>query len=111
LTKHLPRFGVDVTMVDTTDLEKVRAAIRPDTKVVFVETPGNPLVSICDIQAIADMAHAVGALMVVDSTWSGLVTQRPLELGSGRGYPQRYQIYQRTWRCPGRGRDRTEKNC
>jgi methionine-gamma-lyase len=82
LTKHLPRFGVDVTMVDTTDLEKVKAAIRPDTKVVFVETPGNPLVSICDIQAIADMAHAVDALMVVDSTWSGLVTQRPLELGA-----------------------------
>jgi cystathionine gamma-synthase/methionine-gamma-lyase len=79
---HLPRFGVQVSMVDTTDVEAVAEAIRPGTKVVFVETPGNPLVSISDIQAIAEMAHRAGATMVVDSTWSGLVTQRPLRLGA-----------------------------
>jgi cystathionine gamma-synthase/methionine-gamma-lyase len=79
---HFPRFGVDVRMVDTTDLAAVKNAIRPDTKVVFVETPGNPIVAISDIKAIADMAHAVGAVLVVDSTWSGLTTQKPLALGA-----------------------------
>ena len=79
---HLPRFGVDVSLVDTTDLEEVQEAIRPDTRVVYVETPGNPLASISDIRAISELAHAVGATLVVDSTWSGLVTQSPLALGA-----------------------------
>ena len=79
---HLPRFGVDVSLVDTTDLEEVKEAIRPDTKVVFIETPGNPLASISDIQSISEMAHEVGATLIVDSTWSGLVTQSPLALGA-----------------------------
>ena len=79
---HLPRFGVDVSLVDTTDLEEVEEAIRPDTKVVFIETPGNPLASISDIQRISQMAHQVGATLIVDSTWSGLVTQSPLALGA-----------------------------
>ena len=79
---HLPRFGVDVSLVDTTDPEQVRAAVRPDTKVVYVETPGNPVVSISDIEKISALAHAVGATMIVDSTWSGLVNQRPLSLGA-----------------------------
>ncbi len=79
---HLVRFGVEVSMVDSSDLAEVKAAIRPNTKVVLVETPGNPLVIISDIAAIAEMAHKVGALLVVDSTWSGLVTQKPLTLGA-----------------------------
>jgi len=79
---HFPRFGVDVSLVDTTNLDEVKAAIRPDTKVVYVETPGNPIVLISDIEEIAKMAHEVGAMMVVDSTWSGMVTQKPLELGA-----------------------------
>jgi cystathionine gamma-synthase/methionine-gamma-lyase len=79
---HLPRFGVDVSLVDTTDLKEVEEAIRPETKVVYVETPGNPLASISDIQRISGMAHEVGATLVVDSTWSGLVTQSPLALGA-----------------------------
>ncbi|MCP4757523.1 MAG: aminotransferase class I/II-fold pyridoxal phosphate-dependent enzyme [Proteobacteria bacterium] len=82
LTRHLPRFGVDVSLVDTTILDEVKEAIRPDTKVVYVETPGNPLASVSDIKEIAELAHQVGAQMVVDSTWSGIVTQRPLELGA-----------------------------
>jgi cystathionine gamma-synthase/methionine-gamma-lyase len=82
LSVHMPRFGVDVSLVDTTDLEAVEAAVRPETKAVFVETPGNPLVYVSDIARIAEVAHAVGATMVVDSTWSGLITQRPIELGA-----------------------------
>jgi len=79
---HLPRFGVDVSVVDTTDPKEVEDAIRPDTKAVYLETPGNPFVSISDIREISEMAHAVGATVIVDSTWSGLVSQRSLELGA-----------------------------
>ena len=79
---HLPRFGVDVSLVDTTDAAEVRAAVRPDTKVVYVETPGNPVVAVSDIEAISAAAHAAGAVMIVDSTWSGLVNQLPLSLGA-----------------------------
>jgi cystathionine gamma-synthase/methionine-gamma-lyase len=79
---HLPRFGIDVSVVDTTDPKEVEDAIRPDTKAVYIETPGNPLVSITDIQKISEMARGVGATLIVDSTWSGLLTQRPLELGA-----------------------------
>lgn len=79
---HLPRFGVEVSLVDTTDLREVSNAVRPDTKVVYVETPGNPIVSICDIEKISEVARAVGAMTIVDSTWSGLVNQRPLSLGA-----------------------------
>jgi methionine-gamma-lyase len=82
VSTHFPSFGVDATLVDTSDLAEVKAAIRPNTKVVFVETPGNPIVVISDLAAIARLAHAVGALLVVDSTWSGLVTQHPFELGA-----------------------------
>lgn len=79
---HLPRFGVDVSLVDTTDPQEVSLAIRKDTKVVYVETPGNPVVGISDIKKISEMAHAVGATMIVDSTWSGLINQQPLSLGA-----------------------------
>jgi cystathionine gamma-synthase/methionine-gamma-lyase len=79
---HLPRFGVDVSLVDTTDVKEVEEAIRPDTKAVYIETPGNPLASISDIRRISELAHAVGARLIVDSTWSGLITQSPLALGA-----------------------------
>ena len=79
---HLPRFGVDVSVADTVDPKEVEDAIRPDTKAVYLETPGNPFVSISDIRKISEMAHAVGATVIVDSTWSGLVSQHPLELGA-----------------------------
>jgi methionine-gamma-lyase len=79
---HMPRYGVEVSLVDTTDLGAVRRAVRKDTRLVLVETPGNPIVSISDIAGIAGIAHEAGALLVVDSTWSGLVTQKPLALGA-----------------------------
>jgi cystathionine gamma-synthase/methionine-gamma-lyase len=79
---HLPRFGVDVSVVDATDPKEVKQALRPDTKAVYLETPGNPFVSISDIRSISEMAHGVGARVLVDSTWSGLVGQNPLDLGA-----------------------------
>ena len=82
MSVHLPRFGVEVSLVDTTDPDAVRNAIRPDTRAVYVETPGNPIVSISDIEQIAQMAHSAGARMIVDSTWSGILTQKPIKIGA-----------------------------
>ncbi|MCG6911102.1 MAG: PLP-dependent aspartate aminotransferase family protein [Deltaproteobacteria bacterium] len=82
MSTHLPRFGVEATLVDTTDVEAVAAAIRPETKAVLVETPGNPLVFLSDIEKIAAKAHATGAVLIVDSTWSGLIGQSPLRCGA-----------------------------
>lgn len=82
LGTHLSRFGIDVSLVDTSDLDAVEKAIRPDTRMVYVETPGNPLVTISDISRISAMAKDAGAVFAVDSTWSGLVTQQPISLGA-----------------------------
>ncbi len=83
LLEHFPqRFGIQTTLVDTSDPELVEAAITPNTRLIHVETPGNPTTRISDIAAIARIAHAHGALLSVDSTWSGLTTQRPLDLGA-----------------------------
>jgi cystathionine beta-lyase/cystathionine gamma-synthase len=78
--EHLPRFGIEVSLVDTSDLDQVRAALRPDTRLVYVETPANPILRISDIAALADVAHRAGALLVVDSTFAGPTLQRPLAL-------------------------------
>ena len=61
LTNEAPLFGYRVDLVDTTDLDAVRAAVKPDTKLVWIETPANPLWSITDIAAVAEIAHAAGA--------------------------------------------------
>jgi cystathionine beta-lyase/cystathionine gamma-synthase len=82
LARHLPRFGVDVSLVDTAMPQEVAAAIKTNTKLVYIETPGNPLTFLADIRTLADLAHQAGALLVVDSTWSGLTTQSPFELGA-----------------------------
>lgn len=83
LLEHFPkRFGIETTLLDTSDVAAVRAAIRPNTKIIHVETPGNPTTRISDIAAIAEIAHAHGALLTVDSTWSGLTTQKPFALGA-----------------------------
>jgi cystathionine beta-lyase/cystathionine gamma-synthase len=79
---HLGRYGIDVTMLDTSDLEAVRRAIRPNTKLVYVETPANPILRLTDIAAVADIAHGAGAQLVVDSTFATPVLQRPLALGA-----------------------------
>lgn len=76
------KFGVETTIVDTTDLEAVKAAVRPNTKLIHIETPGNPTLTVSDIRAIADIAHANGALLSVDNTFASPYNQRPLELGA-----------------------------
>jgi cystathionine beta-lyase/cystathionine gamma-synthase len=79
---HLPRFGIEVSLVDTSDLDQVRAALRPNTRIVYAETPANPILRLADIGALAGIAHAAGALLAVDSTWAGPTLQRPLALGA-----------------------------
>ena len=76
------KFHVETTIVDTTDPEAVRKAIRPETKLIHIETPGNPTLMISDICAIADIAHENGALLSVDNTFASPFNQRPLELGA-----------------------------
>ena len=70
LEEVLPRFGVEVTFVDGTDLDAWKAAIRPDTAVVFLEAISNPTLEIIDLQAVAKLAHAVGALVVCDNAFA-----------------------------------------
>jgi len=82
LGMHLPRLGVQVSLVDTSDLGQVRGALQPNTRMIYVETPANPILRLADIRALAEIAHAAGALLVVDSTWAGPCLQRPLELGA-----------------------------
>jgi methionine-gamma-lyase len=79
---HLPRLGIQVTLVDTSDLDQVRASLRPTTRLIYVETPANPILRISDIAALAGLAKNAGALLVVDSTWAGPCLQRPIDLGA-----------------------------
>jgi len=79
---HLPRFGIQVSLVDTSDMEQVRAALRPNTRLVYAATPANPILRIADIAALAEAAHSAGALLAVDSTWAGPTLQKPLALSA-----------------------------
>ena len=76
------KFNVETTIVNTSDLEAVKAAIRPNTKLIHIETPGNPTLSISDIEEIAKIAHQNGALLSVDNTFASPYNQRPIELGA-----------------------------
>lgn len=78
----LPRLGMVVESVDLSDLDAVRHAVRPNTKMVYTETPANPTLKLTDIRAIAEVAHEVGADLVVDSTFATPIATRPLELGA-----------------------------
>lgn len=78
----LPRFGVESTLVDTTDLRAMRDKIRKDTKVVYVETPTNPTLKLVDIRAAGRITHAKGAKLLVDNTFASPINQRPLKLGA-----------------------------
>lgn len=82
LTKILTRSGIEVSMAPSTDLEAFREAFRPETRLVWIESPGNPLLSITDIRACAELAHGHGALLAVDNTFATPVLTRPLELGA-----------------------------
>jgi len=76
------KFGVEFTYVDTSNVANVKNAIRDNTKIVFLETPTNPMMTITDIAACADVAHQRGALVVVDNTFCSPFLQRPIELGA-----------------------------
>ena len=76
------RFGVESTVVSQTDLTAWKAAIRPNTKLLFAETPTNPLTEVCDIVALADMAHNAGALLAVDNCFATPILQRPMAMGA-----------------------------
>lgn len=80
--KEFGKFGVESTFVSQTDLGEWKAAMRPDTKLLFAETPTNPLTEVCDIRALADVAHAGGALLAVDNCFCSPALQRPTELGA-----------------------------
>jgi O-succinylhomoserine sulfhydrylase len=76
------RFGVESTMVPQTDVGAWKAAVRPNTKILFAETPTNPLTDVCDIQALADIAHNAGALLAVDNCFATPVLQKPVLMGA-----------------------------
>ncbi len=75
-------WGLQVTFVDMTNLGEIQRAIRPKTRMIWVETPSNPLLTVSDIAGIVELAHAAGALCTVDNTWASPVLQRPFELGA-----------------------------
>jgi cystathionine beta-lyase/cystathionine gamma-synthase len=79
---HAGRYGIEVSLVDTSDVDAVRRALRPETRLVYVESPANPVLRLTDIAAVADVAHGGGARLVVDSTFATPVLQRPLSLGA-----------------------------
>ncbi len=82
LEKHFSRFGVEATFLDTSKLELIEAAIRPNTKVLYIETPANPTIAITDIAGCADIARKHNLKLVVDNTFCSPYLQRPLELGA-----------------------------
>ncbi|MCH2000940.1 MULTISPECIES: O-succinylhomoserine sulfhydrylase [Acinetobacter] len=96
--KYIAKFGVDITFVDLCDLDDWKNAVRPETKLLFVESPSNPLAEIADIQALADIAHANGALLAVDNSFCTPVLQQPLKFGAD------LVIYSATKYLDGQGR-------
>jgi cystathionine gamma-synthase len=82
LTKVLAPWGIETTTVELGDADAIRQALRPETKIVWLETPSNPLLKIIDIAATAEIAHAAGAVVVVDNTFASPALQRPLALGA-----------------------------
>lgn len=80
--KHLVRLGIESTFVPGADVEALRAAVRPNTRLIFVETPANPTLDLVDLRATADVARVAGVPLAVDSTFAGPHLQRPLEWGA-----------------------------
>jgi O-succinylhomoserine sulfhydrylase len=95
---HLPRYGVTSTLVDGTDLDQWKKAVRKNTKTFFLESPTNPNLEVLDIAAIAKIAHDAGATLVVDNVFSTPLFQKPLELGAD------CVVYSATKHIDGQGR-------
>ena len=98
VTQLLPRWGIETTLVDGTDLAQWRAAIGPKTRAVFFETPSNPTLELIDIAAVSELAHAVGARVVVDNVFSTPLLQRPIRHGAD------IVVYSGTKHIDGQGR-------
>ena len=98
LTQTLPKWGIDVELIDGTDLEAWATALQTPTKMVFFESPSNPLLELVDVAAVSEMAHAAGAMVVVDNVFATALHQRPLELGADA------VIYSATKHIDGQGR-------
>jgi len=80
--KEFGKFGVETTFVSQTNVDEWRAAMRPNTRLLFAETPTNPLTEVCDITALAQIAHDAGALLAVDNAFATPLLQRPVEMGA-----------------------------
>jgi len=80
--KVLQKYGLEFSYVDTTDVKNIEDAIKPNTKLLFLETPTNPMMSLTDISAASKIAHARGVLVAVDNTFCSPALQRPIELGA-----------------------------
>jgi O-succinylhomoserine sulfhydrylase len=98
IAELLPRFGVPSTLVDGTDLGAWRAAVRPETKVFFLESPANPTLEVIDIAAVAKIAREAGATLVVDNVFASPIWQKPFELGAD------CVVYSATKHIDGQGR-------
>jgi O-succinylhomoserine sulfhydrylase len=96
--KYVAKFNVAVTFVDLTDLTAWQDAIRPETRLLFVESPSNPLAEVADIQALSDLAHANDALLAIDNSFCTPILQRPLQFGAD------LVIYSATKYLDGQGR-------
>jgi O-succinylhomoserine sulfhydrylase len=98
ISELLPRFGVETTYVDAPDPAAWRAAVRPNTKAFFVESPANPLLEVTPLGAVADIAHEAGAKLVVDNVFATPIFQKPLALGAD------VVVYSATKHIDGQGR-------
>jgi O-succinylhomoserine sulfhydrylase len=98
LEEVLTRYGVEVTFVDGTDLAQWRAAVRPGTKAVFLETVSNPTLEVIDLKAVAEIAHGVGATVIVDNVFATPIFSRALSLGAD------VVVYSTTKHVDGQGR-------
>ena len=98
LTEILPKYGVETTIVDGTDLNQWEDALKRPTKCAFVETPSNPGLDIIDIQAVSDLAHKAGARVIVDNVFATPLLQKPLQLGAD------IVVYSATKHIDGQGR-------
>ncbi len=81
MEQHWSRFGVESSFVDTSNIEEIKSAIRPTTKLLYIETPANPTMDITDLKACVEVAHANGIIVVVDNTFCSPYLQRPIEFG------------------------------
>ena len=94
----MPRFGIEVTFVDATDIDAWKNAVRPNTKVLFIETPANPLLEVTSIGAVSEVAKSAGARLVVDNVFATPIYQKPLALGAD------IVVYSATKHIDGQGR-------